>query len=157
MMPLLRNLASVAVLAATGVLLIADSAPDCEKDAQEVTFDVTENTCGGNGSFQLRVPEDSCDLTAVGNEPLGFPEYGGASAKVDLKRGDWSLHDRAHTLHVDADGGVVRPDAGGTAVDGNRHCEATREAEHLRLTCIDRRSDLSGVEVFRCEAKLTPR
>jgi hypothetical protein len=157
---LLKNLTAAAVLASTAALLIADSARECSRDAQEIAFDISNNTCGGSGVLRLKQGKDVCDLTVeLSSSGTGLPEFGdvGASSS-DLGQGGWYLHDAARTFYVGADGGVVAPDAGsGTEVQGNRHCEATREGDTLRLRCIDRRADLSGVEVGRCEAVLTPR
>ncbi|MFY2560083.1 hypothetical protein ACN469_20910 [Corallococcus terminator] len=159
MKPLLRNLASVAVLATTGLLLVADSARECEHGARDITFDVSGNTCGSNGTFHVLSGEDSCEITTQGAEALGFPTFGDSTRDtVDIPRGEWSLHDPSLTVHLGADGGVVSPDAGGsTAVGANRHCENEPSGDKLLLTCIDRRDDLSGIEVARCTATLTPR
>lgn len=159
MKPLLRNLATVAVLATTGLLLVADSSRRCEHGALNVAFDVSGNTCGTNGTFRVLSDEDSCEITTQGAEALGFPAFGDSTQdSLNILKGEWSLHDRNHTVHLGPDGGVVRADAGSTTtVAANRHCENTPEGETLRLTCIDRRSDLSGDEVARCEATLTPR
>ncbi|NTX55434.1 hypothetical protein [Myxococcus sp. CA039A] len=159
MKPLLRNLASVAVLATTGLLLLADSSRKCEHGTRDVTFDVTGNTCGSNGTFRVLSGEDACEITTQGASALGFPEFGDSTRdSVDIPKGEWSLHDPSLTVHLGADGGVVRPDAGSsTSVQANRHCENELDGDTLVLTCIDRRDDLSGVEVARCGAKLTPR
>lgn len=159
MKALLKNLTTAAVLATTAVLLIADSARECPRDAQEAAFDISNNTCGGSGVLRVAQGKDACDLTVEVSSGTGLPEFGDAGGSgSDLNQGGWYLHDAARTFYVGADGGVVAPDAGsGTEVPGNRHCEATREGDVLRLSCIDRRSDLSGVELGRCAAVLTPR
>lgn len=156
---LLKNLTTAAVLATTAVLLIADSAEECAHEAQDVTFEVSGNTCGSAGTLRVSAAKDSCELQAEVPSGMGLPEFGNVeNGTKDLKEGGWYLHDSARTFYVGSDGGVVAPDGGsGTEVPGNRHCEATREGGVLRLRCVDRRSDLSGVEVGGCEAVLTPR
>ncbi|HZI14344.1 MAG TPA: hypothetical protein VE153_28520 [Myxococcus sp.] len=159
MKALLKQLTPSAVLATTAVLLSAGCTGKCLHEAQDVAFDVSGNTCGSAGTLRLSTAQDSCELRAVPSSGTGLPEFGDVgSGTRDLKEGGWYLHDASRTYYVGADGGVVVPDAGsGTEVSGNRHCEATREGDLLRLRCVDRRSDLSGVEVGGCAAVLTPR
>lgn len=156
---LLKNLTAAAVLATTAVLLVADSSLDCPETAQDVTFDISNNTCGRSGTLRVSTAADSCSLTVEVASGTGLPEFGELDSSKDLREGGWYLHDASRTFHVGADGGVVAPDAGsGTQVTGNRHCSASREGDVLRLSCIDRYADLSGREVGGgCEAVLTPR
>ncbi|QSQ13025.1 hypothetical protein [Myxococcus landrumensis] len=154
---LLRNLASVAVVATVGALRIGCAIEKCPHEGHDQTFTVQGNTCGPNGTVRVRSEKDSCDVSGEGAQRLGFPEFGRIEANAGpLPDGRWSLHEANLTLHLAPDGGVVPPDAGpSTTITGNRHCEATRTAGTLRLECIDRRSDLSGDEVGRCAATLT--
>jgi hypothetical protein len=150
---------TAAVLATAAGLLIPGCTEKCLHAAQDVAFEVSGNTCGRAGVLRLSSAENSCELRAEVPSGMGLPEFGNLeSATQDLNEGGWYLHDASRTFRVGADGGVVAPDAGsGTEVSGNRHCEATREGNVLRLRCLDRRSDLSGVELGGCEAVLTPR
>lgn len=153
-----KNL-TAAVLATTAALLLTGCTGKCIHEAQDLSFEVSGNTCGRAGTLRLTSARDSCDLMAEASAGTGLPEFGSVENTTrDLTEGGWYLHDAARTFSVGADGGVLAPDAGsGTEVQGNRHCEATREGNGLRLRCIDRRSDLSGVELGGCEAVLTPR
>lgn len=154
---LTRGLASVAVLALTGAMLIDCADQVCVHDGLDTAFVVRGNTCGPNGTVRLRSEKNSCELGTEGAQNVGFPRFGRLeSYPGSLLDGAWSLHESNQTLHLGPDGGVVSPDAGAsTTITGNRHCEATREAGALRLECIDRRSDLSGDELGRCAATLT--
>jgi hypothetical protein len=157
---LLKNLAAAAALATTAVLLVADSAEECAHDAQDVTFDISENTCGRTGTLRVSVPENECALSVEVAEETGLPRAGNNDgSRVDVRGGgNWYLHASNFPLTLGPDGGVVSPDAGNvTTVNGNRHCDVERDGETLVLRCKDRPADLSGQVLGTCSARLTPR
>ncbi|MCP3141671.1 hypothetical protein [Pyxidicoccus xibeiensis] len=156
---LMKNLAAAAVLATTAVLLVADSARECAHAAQDVTFDVSNNTCGAAGTLRVSSSEDACSITVEASPGTDLPGFGNTNRDdLDLRAGGhWYLHSADFTFHVGADGGTVPRDAGGQSISGNRTCETVAEGAGLRLRCTDRRGDLSGDEVGTCEALLTPR
>ncbi|MCE9673624.1 hypothetical protein LY474_38050 [Myxococcus stipitatus] len=155
---LTRSLVTLAVLSSTAVLLVADSARDCDHASQNVSFRVSMNTCGELDGIVVRSGKDSCDVEVDGAESAGVPQYGESNTDdVNVLEGNWNLHGSNRTLYLVADGGTAPADAGGaTPVSVNRHCEATKEPNgDLMLRCTDFRSDLSGEVVSTCQVQLT--
>ncbi|NMO20684.1 hypothetical protein HPC49_43920 [Pyxidicoccus fallax] len=156
---LLKNLAVTAVVATAAVRLVACTSEACTHEAQDVTFDVRENTCGATGTLRVSTPMNECALTVTVAENTGLPGAGDTDGdSIDVRGGGWYLHDPDITLHLGPDGGVVSADAGSvTTVAGNRSCDAEPEGNDLVLRCKDRPRDLSGSVLRTCSARLTAR
>jgi hypothetical protein len=160
---LVKNLAVVATLGATALLLIADSVEKCPHPEQRITFAVSGN-CGPAGTLRFSIPEDRCDFEAEGADavdlpPIGrFRSDGSNKPSYDLLQSGWSLSgDRIFT--VTPDGGTPGSDAGSGEQHGSRSCEAVREGNLLKLSCVDSIYPPGQSEptvISRCEAVLTP-
>jgi hypothetical protein len=155
MSPVLKSVASVAVLVLTAFLLLADAAPPpCNHPEQSVTFTVSGNTCGPNGTLTLVSPQDACGIEARGASAVGLPEFASfnerGEATYELKQGGWRIH--GHRPEV-ADAGM--PDGGAVLIVPSRECEATGNGSTLKLSCTDRNESF-GAPVGTCEATLTP-
>lgn len=157
MSPLLKNVATVTTLAATALLLIADSEPQvCRRAAEDVTFQVTENTCGRDGTLRIKVGKDACDIAEeVEVSPeLGLPDSCGIPDTGALWNGGWTLWGDLYVSETpdggfeptDEDGGshVVRtcestPGVGGTlrldCRGGPASTDSTQPAPSLNHTC----------------------
>jgi hypothetical protein len=149
MKPLLKNLAVCATLATTAVLLIADSAPECPHQLQQVDFAVT-GTCGDPGTVRLKSPPRSCGIDVENAAAVNLPESGGYQSTVfDITQGGWTLSDPRKVSVPDGSGGS-------TQVDGRRVCTSELEKGTLMLRCEDLRADVEPAQVVsRCEAVLT--
>ena len=144
-----KNLAVPATLAATAVLLIADSTRECPHPALEASFAVSGD-CGPAGTVRVRSLEESCGVDVENAEAVNLPPSGQFSLNTyDLTQGAWELHE-ARTLTVpDGNGGTSQ-------VSGARDCQATKEEDTLTLRCQDTRLDVTPTqEVATCEAALT--
>lgn len=169
MSPLLKNLASLSTLTATALLLIADSEPrQCHRAAEDVTFTISESSCGENGLLRIQVGKDSCSIND--NEVEVSPEsdlptsWSGDDSR-DLRGGGWSLTRTTSREEQPREG----DSAARIKVETTRACGATPVRGALRLRCRDTEDwyhlSKDGAilmyvgpdDVGECEALLTPR
>jgi hypothetical protein len=146
---IVKSLAATATLAATAVLLVADSARECAHPAVQASFAVSGD-CGPAGTIRVRSAEESCELDVENAEAVNLPVSGQFSHNnYDLALGDWRLHD-ARTLTVpDGNGGTME-------VSGTRECDAVLAEGTLELRCQDTRLDVAPNQpVGSCKAVLT--
>ncbi|GHH01902.1 hypothetical protein [Comamonas sp. JC664] len=156
---ILSNLAATAALATTAVLLVADGGRRCDHDAQEITYEVSENTCGEPGLLRVRTLKADCNLDVEVDERTGLPSTGDTSFdRVVLAEGTWHLAEYDVIFAMNRDGTLEpREDEQPIHLRVNRHCEPTQGDGVLRLTCTARETAPPQQEVHTCEAVLTPR
>ncbi|WP_163993329.1 hypothetical protein [Pyxidicoccus caerfyrddinensis] len=141
MSPLLKNVATITTLAATALLLIADSEPEvCSRSEEDVTFVVKENTCGEDGTLHLVVGQDSCRADVEVAPKLGLPASVTVPETGALWNGGWILNGEMEVAES-PDGGSEPPsDGGAPSVRVFRSCESLPGVGGiLRLECKDRR------------------
>ncbi|NMO20322.1 hypothetical protein HPC49_22985 [Pyxidicoccus fallax] len=168
MSPLLKNLASICTLTATALLLIADSEPrePCHRAAEDVTFAISESTCGENGLLRIQVGKDSCFTNEVEASPESdLPTSWSADDSGDLREGGWSLMRITRREEQPREG----DSAARIEVETTRVCGATSVGGALRLRCRDTEDwyhlSKDGAilmyvgpdDVGECHALLTPR
>lgn len=156
---ILSNLAATAALATTAVLLVADGGRRCDHAAQEITYDVRENTCGEPGVLRVSTLKSDCNLNVEVDERTGLPATGDTSFdRVALAEGTWHLAEHDVILALNSDGTTEpREDEEPRHHRVNRTCSPTQEDGVLRLTCTARETLNPEQEVHTCEAVLTPR
>ncbi|MBN1206466.1 MAG: hypothetical protein JXB05_16385 [Myxococcaceae bacterium] len=148
---LAKNLVVTATLAATAVLLVADSTRECSHPNQAVSFAMAGD-CGPASTVLVRSAEESCELDVENAEAANLPDSGQFTRhNFDLKQGDWELLDGRMLTVPDGNGGASQ-------VSGTRECQATLEEGTLKLRCQDTRLDVApNQQVAACEAVLTAR
>lgn len=158
---LLKNAATVATLAATALLLIADSEPEtCTRAGENITFKVQENTCGEDGTLHLQVGQDSCITDVEVARELGLPNHCDVPETGALVNGGWTLGSELEFVES-PDGGFEPPSDGRPpSVRIARRCKSTPGVSGtLRLECLDRtvwpESEAEQSEHPSCSAVLT--
>ncbi|AKQ63642.1 hypothetical protein A176_000554 [Myxococcus hansupus] len=156
---ILSNLAATAALATTAVLLVADGGRRCDHAAQEVIYDVSENTCGEPGVLRVSTPKEDCTLDVEVEERMGLPATGDTSfGRVALAEGSWYLAEYDVVLSLNSDGTTEpREDEEPRHHRVNRTCRPTQEDGVLRLACTAHETSSPEQEVHTCQAVLTPR
>jgi hypothetical protein len=149
MKQLVKNLAIVATLSTTAVLLVADSARPCPHELQEVDFNVTGD-CGNPGTVRLTSPASSCGIDVENAAAVNLPNSGGyESENFDITQGGWMLSDTRMLSVPDGEGNP-------TQVEGRRVCLSRLVEGVLMLHCEDLRDDRSPSQVVStCSAVLT--
>jgi hypothetical protein len=141
MSALLKNVVTAATLAATALLLIADSEPEvCSRSEEDVTFVVKENTCGEDGTLRLLVGQDSCRADVVVAPELGLPAHVTVPETGALWNGGWILNGELEGAESPDGGSEPTSDGGASSVRVFRNCESLPGVGGiLRLECKDRR------------------
>lgn len=181
-----RVLVGLVAIAATFVLLVADSSVKCPHERHAQTFDVA-GTCGPSGLVKLSFSEsdDSCVIEGTGLDAVGLPgsvfsDGAGAEQKLWLRDGRFHLEGRVDPALRSPDAGAGHEDAGASRCvdeadagssacssvpDGGEFtwpevtCRRASEGPELRFECSGFSPSLSGGSAPGpyCEAVLTPR
>lgn len=159
MKTLVKNVAIIATLGGTALLLLADSARRCPQPGQSVRFAVSGN-CGPSGTLALSVERDQCYFKVEGAEALGLPKEGdfgeSINGQYNLQQGGWVLKGYADAPPAGVDAGTS--DGGPNEPMYYRQCEARRVGNHLELPCSVsiEQGGRQGEPVPYCKATLTP-
>lgn len=147
MKPSLRLVASILVLAATGLLLVADvDDGSCNRKADSASF-VATGTCGPTGNIQLSSQGHPCTIETAGMSQVTLPTNAQFGTATDFMSGGWTLSGYVvpgSTFSWDGgslDAGLAALLAldGGSTDKGSvyRECTSVVELGRLKIKCQD--------------------